>query len=579
MSRRTIPSFPAGGGIDLGAPAALDAALFLEQLSPAVANTGRFGRVVDSHRSLIAPGDFAGPTSFVLGRSVSDAIGGDRSTLIGASITQASTGAGQNVDQVIIGQGIAMPAVAVNAQGTILVGNTMVLTAFAAAPSFGSNIGIGFGLTIAGGNGTNLDAQNNVVIGALATMILSSGVVIGAGAKGESSEAIAVGASSLSGPQSVTIGAHATTTGNTGSVAIGRGAAAGDHDIAIGFSANAGANAVSSLAIGYQATVAGLTNAMAFGREAAPGTNGMALFGSANFPLVFLRFGGGVNDASGGHVYRFGTTDLFPGAGNNLAGNGLQVQAGVGTGNWPNTENLGLDLQTGIVGSTGSAQQTYTSVIAMRHSDLNVALWGGLGATFGGGAGVLFMKAAVTVPTTNPTGGGLLYVTGANADLTYRNAAGTVTTLNGGGGGSFLPLAGGTMTGNILANAVATISIGAVATPFLTYFGRNMQSDAGLNLKMGSGSLIISVGGTTLVSILAGLFFPTDQALQLGGIANRWAGLWTDGATNRPLTITNATTTVGASLGTLTNSPTAGNPTGYLQIGVNGAVAKIPYWV
>jgi hypothetical protein len=566
------------GGVGAGSPFVKDAATFVSQSSPPFINTSRLGRVSDAARSIIAPGDFAGATSFVLGRNVVDAVGGDRSTLVGASITQASTGAGQNVDQVLIGQGLAMPTVAVNAQGTVLIGNTMVLTAFAAAPSFGSNVGIGFGLTIAGGNGTNLDAQNNVVIGALATMVLSSGVVLGAGAKGESSEAIAIGAASLSGAQSVTIGAHASTTGQTGPIAIGRGAFAGDHDIAIGFAANAAGNAVSSLAMGYQATVAGLTNAMAFGREAAPGTNGMVLFGSVNFPTLFFRFGGGVNDSVGGNTYRLGTTDIFGGAGNNVTGNGLQVQAGVGTGNWPNTQNLGLDLQVGIVGASGSAQQVYTSVLAMRHSDLNVAFWGGLAATFGGGAGVMFLKSATTVPTTNPTGGGLLYVTGANADLTYRNAAGTVTTLNGGGGGSFLPLAGGTMTGDILGNAAGARSIGTVAVPFLTYFGRNVQSDSGIGLKMASGSLIVAVAGVTVASLGSIAFFPADQSVQLGGTANRWNGLWVDGTSNLPFTITNATTTVGASVGTLTNSPTAGNPTGYLQVKINGVTGKIPYW-
>ena len=45
------------------------------------------------------------------------------------------------------------------------------------------------------------------------------------------------------------------------------------------------------------------------------------------------------------------------------------------------------------------------------------------------------------------------------------------------------------------------------------------------------------------------------------------------------ITLANQTTTTGAAGGTLTNCPTAGNPTGYLQVSINGSIGKIPYWV
>ena len=53
----------------------------------------------------------------------------------------------------------------------------------------------------------------------------------------------------------------------------------------------------------------------------------------------------------------------------------------------------------------------------------------GIGATppFGGGAGVIGIKTATTLPTTNPVGGGVLYVD-AGA-LKYRGTSGTVTTV------------------------------------------------------------------------------------------------------------------------------------------------------
>lgn len=49
------------------------------------------------------------------------------------------------------------------------------------------------------------------------------------------------------------------------------------------------------------------------------------------------------------------------------------------------------------------------------------------GTTFGGGAKVLFIANATTVPTSNPTGGGILYV--ENGALKYRGSSGTVTTI------------------------------------------------------------------------------------------------------------------------------------------------------
>ena len=51
----------------------------------------------------------------------------------------------------------------------------------------------------------------------------------------------------------------------------------------------------------------------------------------------------------------------------------------------------------------------------------------GTSTQFGTGTGVLGMANATTVPTTNPTGGGVLYIQ-AGA-LKYRGSSGTVTTI------------------------------------------------------------------------------------------------------------------------------------------------------
>ena len=49
------------------------------------------------------------------------------------------------------------------------------------------------------------------------------------------------------------------------------------------------------------------------------------------------------------------------------------------------------------------------------------------GSTFGGGKGVVFLATAGTAPSTNPTGGLVIWTDGAN--LKYRDAAGTVKTI------------------------------------------------------------------------------------------------------------------------------------------------------
>lgn len=47
--------------------------------------------------------------------------------------------------------------------------------------------------------------------------------------------------------------------------------------------------------------------------------------------------------------------------------------------------------------------------------------------SFGGGKSVIFLANAITTPTTNPTGGGILYVEGGA--LKYRGPSGTITTI------------------------------------------------------------------------------------------------------------------------------------------------------
>lgn len=85
--------------------------------------------------------------------------------------------------------------------------------------------------------------------------------------------------------------------------------------------------------------------------------------------------------------------------------------------------------------ATNTSEDAYISLSGMRNGALTVGLiWENnnlalLAATgsYGSGDGVVFLGNSTTVPTTNPSGGGILY-TEAGA-LKYRGSSGTVTTL------------------------------------------------------------------------------------------------------------------------------------------------------
>lgn len=107
----------------------------------------------------------------------------------------------------------------------------------------------------------------------------------------------------------------------------------------------------------------------------------------------------------------------------------------------------GLDLATAdsyanmrvIQNTTGSDRHIYIGFASGATSDLRlycnnseiIRLTGGNAGIFGapsagGGVGVMFMANATTVPTSNPTGGGILYVQAGAGK--YRGSSGTIST-------------------------------------------------------------------------------------------------------------------------------------------------------
>jgi hypothetical protein len=89
---------------------------------------------------------------------------------------------------------------------------------------------------------------------------------------------------------------------------------------------------------------------------------------------------------------------------------------------WTDATTASLDSYIGVNGIAGGV----SSSPVYSWDSGNLALLSAAGS-FGSGALVIFIPNATTVPTTNPTGGGIMYVEGGA--LKYRSSAGTVTTI------------------------------------------------------------------------------------------------------------------------------------------------------
>lgn len=117
------------------------------------------------------------------------------------------------------------------------------------------------------------------------------------------------------------------------------------------------------------------------------------------------RINGGYGSAA--HFRIFGTSGISSGdAGSNVT---IQSGDGNGAGN-SNSGNLYLNIGT----KTGSGTEG------------NIGLLTSSGS-FGSGQKVIFIANATTVPSTNPTGGGILYVEAGS--LKFRGSSGTVTVI------------------------------------------------------------------------------------------------------------------------------------------------------
>jgi hypothetical protein len=160
----------------------------------------------------------------------------------------------------------------------------------------------------------------------------------------------------------------------------------GSQNVLVGYSAGA---AISS---GISNTIVGssIGNAMtnAFGNTFIGSSVGLGVTGSIN-TMVGYAIGGGITS----------------GAKNTLIG-----------GNISGLNNI----SNNVIIADGDGKRRFNS-----DASGNIGLNGF--DQYGGGAGVIYISNATTVPTSNAVGGGILYVD--NGSLKYRGSGGTVTTL------------------------------------------------------------------------------------------------------------------------------------------------------
>jgi hypothetical protein len=130
----------------------------------------------------------------------------------------------------------------------------------------------------------------------------------------------------------------------------------------------------------------------------------------------------------GGHLITNAATAIVPLAIRGAAGQSANLQEWQNSGGTAiaNVSSTGTITSTQYLKSLGFRALSDDSVVFTSNGSRNLQLFTATPSS-GGGTGVLGIANATAVPTSNPTGGGILYVE-AGA-LKYRGSSGTITTL------------------------------------------------------------------------------------------------------------------------------------------------------
>lgn len=369
-----------GGGISLGSPAVVGNFLKLTSTTPSAAATS--ARLIERTNSVEILGD--GATSTAIGNTCD--VNSANNIGIGNNIAIASA---VQTKAMAIGQDIALGAAGGN--NAIAIGSTTFT-----AGSIGSSATlIGYNISVTAssdstcvGQGITINGSGNVVVGSNASSSSSSNVVIGASA-------------GAAGNQSIIVGQGSTGTGTTAGI------------ILLGANINL-ANLSNYIVIGNGASATGVAaGTIILGHN----NNGGTGFSSA------LLHGGSDTHTAATAVPAW--TNRWKNA------NGTDVAAGdvtfVGPRATGNATAGAFVFQTSPAGASGTTLQTATTRFRIEPTGNLAYTAAGVTPTYGGGVGVFFLANAGTNPSSNPTGGGILYVN-AGA-LTYRGSGGTVTVI------------------------------------------------------------------------------------------------------------------------------------------------------
>lgn len=222
----------------------------------------------------------------------------------------------------------------------------------------------------------------------------------------------------------VAIGYQALVGNTTGNNNVGIGYLAGNANTAGSGNTAVGVQAMQSnasnfsTAIGYQAMQSNTTGSgnLAVGWVAMQGTT----TGSNNTGVGTAAVAGNTTGNSNTGFGYDGLRSITTG-GNNTA---IGTQAGYTDGT---TATVATVATSTMIGFQAQALVSNVCVIGSRIAAQRQSLCLGNYGELGGGQGVFSLSNAVTVPTTNPVGGGVMYAE-AGA-LKWRGSAGTITTL------------------------------------------------------------------------------------------------------------------------------------------------------
>lgn len=207
----------------------------------------------------------------------------------------------------------------------------------------------------------------------------------------------------------------------------------------LGSSANIvlqGCKVLGETAIGFWVTGSSVFCFLLGCREASPGVGATASFqvDSGSAAVVIDPQNTTANSYAAGTVCLFQPTNLeihSSGAAVARVSRGATSNTGRYTLQTANSDRWTVQLNSDSTDNlhvTDLQHSTDAIVIASQVTQPNIGLLTAAGsASYGGGTGVVFIANAGTVPTSNPTGGGILYCTGGA--LTYRGSSGSVTTI------------------------------------------------------------------------------------------------------------------------------------------------------